>query len=394
VTGALTGVRVLDLTRLLPGGFCSLLLADFGADVLKVEDTGAGDYLRWTPPLVAGAERSVASTAFLALNRGKRSVRLDLKRPEGREVLVRLARRADVLLESFRPGVLDRLGVGHERLREENPRLVYCAITGFGREGPDRDRPGHDLGYLARNGLLALTGEAGGPPVPPAGQIADLGGGALMAAFGIMAALWERERSGEGQLVDVAMTAASQRWLAMVAAGVLAGEPVPERGELPLAGGLACYRPYRCRDGWVALAALEPKFWRALCDGLDRPDLVARHLDPAVAAELEAVFAARTRAEWAAFADGHPCCLEPVLELDEALAGMPEAVVEVEQPGAGTVRLLGAPFRLSRTPAADTRPAPALGEHTRAVLEELGYAPDAIAALEAAGAVAGMEAAT
>ena len=388
MSGALAGIRVLDLSRLLPGGFCSLLLADFGAEVLKVEDTGAGDYLRWMPPLVPAAGAGAPSAAFLALNRGKRSIRLDLKQPEGREVLLRLVREHDVLLESFRPGVLDRLGVGHERLRAENPRLVVCAITGFGQEGPDRDRPGHDLGYLARNGLLALTGAPGGPPVAPAGQIADVGGGALTAAFGIMAALWERERSGEGQVVDVAMTAASQRWLAMVAAGVLAGDPVPRRGELPLAGGLACYRPYRCADGWVALAALEPKFWRVLCDGLERPDLVERHLDPAAGAELEAVFAARTRAEWAAFADAHPCCLEPVLELDEALDRAPEAIVEVEQPGAGTVRLLGAPFRLARTPAQDTRPAPGPGEHTRAVLAELGYGPEEIAALAAAGAAA------
>jgi crotonobetainyl-CoA:carnitine CoA-transferase CaiB-like acyl-CoA transferase len=209
-----------------------------------------------------------------------------------------------------------------------------------------------------------------------------------MAAFGIMAALWERERSGEGQLVDVSMTAASLRWLAMPAAAMLAGHAAPRRGDLPLAGGLACYRPYRCADGWVALAALEPKFWHALCDGLERPDLVERQLDPGAGEELEAVFAARTRAQWEAFAAAHPCCLEPVLELDEALGRMPEAVVEVEQPGAGRVRLLGAPFRLARTPADDARPAPAPGEHTRAVLAELGYEAGAIDALVAAGAVA------
>src|SRR4051794_13496973 len=176
MSGPLAGIRVLDLSRLLPGGFCSLLLADYGAEVLKVEDTGAGDYVRWAPPAVAGAEPSAASAPFLALNRGKRSIRLDLKQPAGREVLLALARRHDVLLESFRPGVLERLGVGYERLREENHRLVYCAITGYGQDGPDRARAGHDLNYLARNGLLALPGERDGPPVAPAGQIADLGG--------------------------------------------------------------------------------------------------------------------------------------------------------------------------------------------------------------------------
>ncbi len=392
MSAALDGIRVLDLSRLLPGGYCSLLLADYGAEVLKIEDTGLGDYIRWAPPQHAGVEPSAASALFLSLNRGKRSLRLNLKVSEGREVLLKLVREHDVLLESFRPGVLDRLGVGYDRLREENPRLVYCAITGYGQEGPDRDRPGHDMNYLARGGLLGLSGERGGPPVPAAGQIADLGGGALMAAFGILAALHERERSGAGQLVDVSMTRGAQSWLAMVAARHFADGAVPRRGELELAGGLACYRPYACADGWVTLGALEPKFWQALCAGLGRDDLLPRQMDPAVAEELERVFAARTRAEWAAFDEEHGCCLEPVLDLDEALARSPEAVVEVDQPGAAApVRLLGPPVGLSRTPGDGTRPGPSLGADTDAVLAALGYDGDAIAALKAAGAVAGPE---
>jgi crotonobetainyl-CoA:carnitine CoA-transferase CaiB-like acyl-CoA transferase len=390
VSGPLAGIRVLDLSRLLPGGYCSLLLADYGAEVLKVEDTGAGDYLRWAPPQHPGAQPSAASAMFLALNRGKQSIRLNLKVREGQEVLFRLVREHDVLLESFRPGVMERLGVGYERLRAEHPGLVYCAITGYGQDGPDRDRPGHDLNYLARGGLLGLTGERDGPPVAAAGQIADLGGGALMAAFGILAALHERDRSGEGQLVDVSMTRGAQSWLAMVAARFFADAAVPRRGELELAGGLACYRTYACADGWVALGALEPKFWQALCAGLDRPDLVDRQLDPAVAGELEVVFAARTRAEWAAFARAHPCCLEPVLDLDEALDADPGAVVTVDQPGAERpVRLLGPPVALSRTPPDGTRPGPALGADTDAVLAALGYDAGAVEELKAAGAVAG-----
>jgi crotonobetainyl-CoA:carnitine CoA-transferase CaiB-like acyl-CoA transferase len=228
--------------------------------------------------------------------------------------------------------------------------------------------------------------------VVAAGQIADIGGGALMAAFGILAALHERARSGEGQLVDVSMTRGAQSWLAMDAARFFAGGPVPRRGGLELAGGLACYRPYACADGWVALGALEPKFWQALCRGLGRDDLQDRHLDPAVAAELEAVFATRTRAEWAAFDDKHGCCLEPVLGLDEALARAGEDVVEVEQPGAAApVRLLGPPVRLSRTPPDGTRPGPALGADTDAVLAAVGYSPAEIERLRAAGAVAGPE---
>src|SRR5437016_8586660 len=180
MTRPLEGIRILDLSRLLPGGFCSLLLADFGAEVLKVEDTGMGDYVRWAPRYYEGADDSGKSALYLALNRGKRSIRLNLKEERGRDVLLRLVREYDVLLESFRPGVLDRLGVGYQRLREQNPRLVYCAITGYGQDGPGRERSGHDLNYLGLNGILGLSGEANGPPVPSAAQIADLGGGAMM----------------------------------------------------------------------------------------------------------------------------------------------------------------------------------------------------------------------
>jgi alpha-methylacyl-CoA racemase len=395
----LEGVRVLDLSRLLPGGFCSLLLADFGAEVVKVEDTGMGDYVRWAAPAYEGAEPSAASALFLALNRGKRSIRIDLKTEAGREVLLRLARDADVLLESFRPGVLDRLGAGWERLREENPRLVYCAITGYGQDGPFRDRAGHDMNYLARAGLLGLTGEPDGPPVQAAGQIADVGGGALMAAFGILAALRERDRSGEGQLVDVSMADGALSWLAMVAARYFADGAVPARGSLELAGGLLCYRPYRCADGgWVALGALEPKFWREWCEGVGRVDLVERQFDPPGSpahAEVEAVFAVRTRDEWEAFAAEHDCCLEPVLDLGEALESelvrAREMVVELDQPGAERpVRLLGVPVKLSRTPADPVRaPGPGLGADTEAVLAEAGYSPEEIERMKADGAVAG-----
>src|SRR5215203_2278945 len=351
MSGALAGLRVLDLTRLLPGGFCTNLLADFGADVLKVEDTALGDYVRWAPPRYEGADESAASALFLALNRNKRSIRIDLKSEAGREVLLRLVRESDVLLEGFRPGVMDRLGVGYERLREENPRLVYCAITGYGQYGPYRDRSGHDMNYLGLVGLLGLTGEPQTPPVQSAGQIADLGGGALMAAVGILVALREREGSGEGQLVDVSMADGALSWLAMVAARTLAEGAAPRRGELELAGSLVCYRPYRCSDGWVTLGALEPKFWQAFCRGVGREDLIERQFErpgSEAHAAVEAVFASRSRDEWETFGAEHDCCLEPVLGLEEALdselvraRGM---VAELAQPGATEpVRLLGVP---------------------------------------------------
>ena len=204
----LSDVRVLDLTRLLPGGFCSLLLADLGAEVLKVEDTGMGDYIRWAPPYYGSDEQQelgTRSALYLSLNRGKRSIRLDLKSEAGREALLRLVERYDVVLDGFRPGVLDRLGVGYERMREANPAIVFCAITGYGQDGPYAQRAGHDMNYLGLVGLLGLTGAKDGPPVQSGGQIADLGGGALMAAFGVMAALHERaplRRGPDGRRLD------------------------------------------------------------------------------------------------------------------------------------------------------------------------------------------------
>jgi alpha-methylacyl-CoA racemase len=394
----LEGIRVLDLSRLLPGGFCSLLLADFGADVLKVEDTGMGDYIRWSPPFYEGAHDSAKSALFLSLNRNKRSIRLDLKHDRGREALLRLVREYDVVLESFRPGVLDRLGVGYERMREENPGIVYCAISGYGQAGPKRDASGHDMNYLGLIGLLGLTGERGGEPVQAAGQIADLGGGALMAAFGILAALRERDGSGEGQLVDVSMSDGALSWLAMVAATYFADGTVPRRGDLPLAGSLVCYRPYECADGWVTLGALEPKFWQAWCRGVEREDLVAKQFErPGSTAhgEVREIFKGRTRAEWEQFAGRHDCCLEPLLELDEALESElvreREMVVELEQPGAErTVRQLGVPIKLGRTPGEHGRlPGPALGEHTEEALLAAGYSEAEVAELLQSGAAAG-----
>ena len=398
---------MLDLSRLLPGGFCSLLLADFGADVVKVEDMGMGDYIRWSPPHYEGAHESAGSALFLSLNRNKRSIRLDLKHERGREALLRLVADYDVVLESFRPGVLERLGVGYERMREQNPGLVYCAISGYGQDGPKREASGHDMNYLGLVGLLGLTGERGGEPVQAAGQIADLGGGALMAAFGIMAALRERDGggagskspgSGEGQLVDVSMADGALSWLSMVAASYFADGTVPRRGELPLAGSMVCYRPYECADGWISLGALEPKFWQAFCRGVGREELIAKQFERPGSdahAQVSEIFRGRTRADWEAFARANDCCLEPVLELDEALCselvGQREMVVEIEQPGVELpVRQLGLPVKLGRTPGEHARlPGPALGEHTESLLLAAGYSEAEVAELLASGAVAG-----
>jgi crotonobetainyl-CoA:carnitine CoA-transferase CaiB-like acyl-CoA transferase len=393
----LAGITVLDLSRLLPGPFCSLMLADFGADVIKVEDTGMGDYVRWSGPAVPGVEKSARSVRFLALNRNKRSVRLDLKSEGGKSAFLTLVRQADVVLESFRPGVLERLGLGHEVLRAQNPGLVVCAISGYGADGPMAQRAGHDMNYLGQVGLLALTGDVDSDMVPPGAPVADIGGGALMGVVGILVALRHRDRTGEGQFVDIAMADGALSWLGMDAAAALMGEP-PRRGRLTLGGNAVCYRPYRCRDGWVTMGAVEPKFFAAWCHGVGREELVdAQFEEPGSAAHAEicAIFAARTRAEWAAFAVEHDCCVEPVLELDEALSseqvlarGM---VVEIDQPGAeAPVKMLGVPVRMSHTPGDPRRlPAPSLGEHTVAVLEQAGLASEEIDALLASGAAAG-----
>jgi alpha-methylacyl-CoA racemase len=395
----LSDVKVLDLTRLLPGGFCTLLLADLGADVIKVEDTGKGDYVRWAPPYYGSDEQTplgTRSAIYLALNRNKRSVRLDLKQERARQALLKLVESADVLVESFRPGVLERLGVGYEVLRQANPALVYCPITGYGQTGPNRDRAGHDMNYLGLNGVLGLTGEAGGPPIQSGAQIADLGGGGLTAAVGILAALHEARRSGVGQMVDVSMTDGSLAWLVMEAARYFGSGEVPKRGEVMLSGGIICYRPYEAKDGWVTCGALEPKFWQAYCRGVGREDLIEKQFEkPGSDAhrEVAEIFRTRTRDEWRAFNHEHDAMIEPILDLDEALESAlvreREMIVSYEQPELGEVTQLGFPIKLSRTPASIERPAPALGEHTIEVLTETGYSAEEVRALEESGAAKG-----
>jgi crotonobetainyl-CoA:carnitine CoA-transferase CaiB-like acyl-CoA transferase len=375
----LEGVRVLDLTRLLPGNYCTLLLADLGADVVKIEEPGRGDYIRLAPPLVDGQ-----GAAHRALNRGKRSVALDLKDPQGAEVLLRLAEGADALVESFRPGVLDRLGVGWEACSRRNPRLVYCALTGYGQDGPYRDRVGHDINYIGSAGILAATGSPGASPVLPAVQVGDLGGG-MAAALGLVASLGQAARDGRGSFVDVSMFDVSMSWAAVLSSWYLATGEVPSAGAMPLTGGLACYRPYGCADGrFVAVGALEPRFWRTLCQVIGAEDLIDAHLDPErqdeVAARLEEAFGSRTRDEWVERLAGLEACVGPVNDVAEALTdpqvrhrGM---VAQVEGRAVGP----GPAITLAEGPGV-MRPAPDLGEHTEEVLAEAGLSAEDIADL-------------
>jgi alpha-methylacyl-CoA racemase len=363
----LTVVRVLDLSRLLPGPYCSRILADFGAEVIKIEPPGGGDWVRYAPPLMDGE-----SALFHALNQGKKSLTLNLKSDEGQEVLLRLTRTADVLLESFRPGVMERLGVGYERLVEANPRLVYCSLSGYGPDGPYQQRAGHDLNYIGLTGLLDLTGARGGPPIIPGVPIADLHG-ALWAAFGILLALLARPQTGQGQRVDGALLGGAMACLPIAVAYFLAGQPMG-RGGSTLTGGMVCYNVYGTQDGkYVTLAALEPQFWAAFCKAVGRDDLITQQFASAVAGEpaydeLCALFHARSRQEWMEAMAGIDACCEPIYNVEEALASAP-----VQALGMVSGYRLLPPVRLSRQPTRPADRAPALGEHTATLLAELGY---------------------
>ncbi len=291
----LAGTTVLDLTRLLPGGFCTLILADLGADVLKIEEPGRGDYLRAFPPM-----GKTQSALFTALNRGKRSMTLNLKSEAGRALLLDLARGADVLIEGFRPGVLARLGLDYPALQAVNPRLIVCAISGYGQQGPLRARAGHDLNYLGYAGALPqFAPRGGGLPIVPGMQIADLGGGALTAAVGILAALLERTRSGQGRFLDIAMTDGVLHWLAAMAAQQWASGDLPAGGRGSLSGGYACYSVYATADSRaLTVAAVEPHFWANLCRMLGRDEYAALQYAPwpeqeRIFADLDALFATR-----------------------------------------------------------------------------------------------------
>ena len=350
IDGPLTGIRVLDLTRLLPGAYCTQVLADMGADVIKIEEPVAGDYMRVTPPLVDGQ-----SALFDAVNRNKRSVALDLKTDRGKRALLGLVDTARVLVEGNRPGVMERLEVGWPVLHKRNPRLVMCSITGYGQDGPYALRAGHDLNYMAVAGALGLNGPRDGPPVPLSVQVADIGGGGLHPAVEILAAVLAVERGGEGRWIDASMTDGAVRFLALAFAAQAGGERVA-RGDQRLAGRYPCYRVYACKGGgYYSVAALEPKFWGALCDAIGRQDLVELQFseEPRPQAALEQVFATRTRDQWEEVLSPVDACCEPVLDLDE-VAFHPQIVAR---------RLL------------DDAPrgrAPRLGEHTEEILKEIG----------------------
>jgi alpha-methylacyl-CoA racemase len=359
--GPLDGLRVVELAAIGPVPYAGMVLADLGADVVRVDRPDGAR------PLVP----------HRILDRGRRSVALDLKRPEAVEVVLRLVERSDVLIEGYRPGVAQRLGLGPDECRGRNPGLVYARMTGWGQDGPLAGTAGHDINYLALSGALDAIGPAGGPPVPPLNVVGDFAGGGLLLVAGILAALYERQRSGTGQVVDGAILDGVAGFLSMLLAMTAAGQWRPERGTNLLDGGAPFYAVYPCADGrYVAVGAIEEPFYRALLAGLgvdaaQLPDRADPSAWPSLRATLAERFATRGCDEWVAVFAGTDACVTPVLTLSEAAS----------HPQAGRAFAGGEPVpapRFSRTPAAVRRPAPVIGEHTREVLAELGISLDGI----------------
>lgn len=372
----LQAIRVLDLTRLLPGPYCTLMLADFGAEVIKVEDPVAGDYLRdFEPKLDAD------SAVFHSLNRNKKSICLDLKTEKERSHFLKLVETADVVMESFRPGVMKRLGLDYETLKQINPRLIYCAITGYGQTGPYKDKPGHDINYLSYAGLLHVMGEKDRKPVIPATQIADIGGGAYPAIAGILLALFEREKTGKGQLVDVSMLDGVVSWMHMLLPNVFAEREVT-RGEELLNGGFACYQVYETKDNrFLSMGGIEQKFWKVFCEGIERQDFIdcldaPKEKQEQMIHETQTIIARKTLEEWLDIFSEKEACVTPVKIMEETLEDSQlqarEMIQTIAHPELGNMKQIGNPIKLSESPKETFLPAPKRGEHTELILREIG----------------------
>lgn len=390
----LKGIRVLDLTRLHPGPYCTMLLADMGADVIKIEEPGRGDYSRWTPPLI-----KEIGAGFITLNRNKRSICLNLKNEKGRTALLKMVEQADVFIEGFRPGVMERLGLDYENLSKINPRLIYCSLTGYGQDGPYKKLVGHDLNYLALGGIVGLSTEASGSsPALPTINIADLGGGALMAGMGILAALAKRNLNNEGNYIDISMLDGVVSLLTFNGADFLSTGKQPSADEHMNWGGCPGYDIYATKDGrYISVGALEKVFWENFCSALGHPELIEKQW--VKGSELKRVreiiastFKTKTREEWLSIFQDLDVCVSPVNNLEEVMND-PQVrhrnmIVEVDQPQAGPVQIIGNPIKIPTAGTTEYHPAPGLGEHTRELLLEVGYTDEEIEDLISSGAAA------
>ena len=393
MNGPLASLKILDFSTLLPGPFASLLLADMGAQVLRVESPSRMDLVRVLPPHVDGTS---ASHAYL--NRNKRCIALDLKQAEAVEVVKQLVQEYDIVLEQFRPGVMDKLGVGYEALKAINPKLIYVSITGYGQTGPLRDRAGHDINYLALAGVASYTGRRESGPLPLGVQLADIGGGSLHGVMGLLAAVIHRQQTGEGQQVDVSMTDCAFSLHGMAGAGYLAAGGGPGMGGLALNGG-SFYDYYRTRDGrWFSVGSLEPQFMQQFCAAIGRPELAARGLSPkaedqqALKREIAIAFEKHDFSEWQARFAALDACVEPMLSIAEAVEH-PQlrergVVTQVPTGQGGEQPQIACPIRFSAGLPEPRHIGAALGAHTAEVMAELGYTDEQVAALKAAKIIA------
>lgn len=392
MSGILDGVKVIDLSRLLPGPFCTQMLADLGADVLKVEETDGGDYARWMRPI-----GKVDGGQFLSINRNKKSIKLNLRIEDGKKILYKLLADADVVVEQFRPGVIDRLGFGYETLKKINPRIIMCSISGYGQDGPMSQVAGHDINYLSLTGILDLIGTDKGDIAIPAIQIADVGGGAQWAAFSIMAALYARERTGLGQYIDVSMTDAVFTYMCALAGAYSTDHKVQRRATGLLFGGYAWYHIYKTKDDReISLGMLEPKFWKDFCNAIGRPEYIKMQMGPRdvqekMTKELTELFATKDADEWMEFLGPLDACAAKVKNIEEALAdehlkarGM---IVEMDHPVEGKITTIGFPVKFSEQPWALRMAPPTFGQHTVEVLKNLHYTQADIAELYDKGVV-------
>ena len=374
-TGALTGITVIDLSRLLPGPYCSMILADHGTRVIAVED-----------------KRFLEDGLFFnIINRNKEHMSLNLKTKEGKEIFFHLVQKADVVMEGFRPGVVERLGVDYQSVRKVNPQIIYCSITGYGQNGPFRDRVGHDVNYLSYAGVLDLIGEPGHPPSIPGVQFADIAGGGMNAAIGILLALFAREKTGKGQYIDISMTDGMVGLLpTSLFFQQLTGKE-PQRADGLLSHRYACYNTYETADGrYLSIGAVENRFWMQLCDLLDVPKYTPLQYDDSHRKEIidfmRKTFKQKTLEEWNEMLADHDICWGRVQSLSEVMEDplfrQREMVVDIKERDGNTSRTLGVSVKLSETPGSIRTPPVNFGESTTTILEELGYTQEEIKTLE------------
>jgi len=391
---ALTGTVVLDLSRGFPGARCAVFLADFGAEVIRIDPpTGAISTVTLTGMEAIEGEKL---SAFYASNRNKKSIKLNLRSEQGREVFYRLIKKADVLIEGFRPGIMKRLQSDYETLKKQNPKLIYCALTGFGQDGPYANLPGHDMNYAALGGALSLIGPRDGPPYLASNILADVAGAGLNGTIGILMALLARERTGKGQFVDIAYLDGVISLLDE-AGNYFATGKVPRRGETFLTGGALYANVYRCKDGeYITIGCFEPNFWQNLCRAIGREDLIPLQDPPPqkremVKSALQEAFLAKTRDEWFEFCKDKDTCVAPVYYLNETFND-PQVrhrhmVVEIEDARLGKVRQIGIPIKLSDTPGQIRSLGVVPGANTKEILHELGYTREEIDKLRQAQAI-------